>query len=138
MRRNEAANPEDVVMPNVRITGQHYEVKGEKALLSNLIGYLRLVCFALMFLGDQIFSALGGIDRMPSAVKDFYSYIKENKMQFGLMVFFLGSMVQAQLMQSGAFEIYVNGNLEFSKLESKKMPTFDEVAVILRNYNLVF
>jgi hypothetical protein len=32
------------------------------------------------------------------------------------MLFFVGSIIQAQLMQSGAFEIYVNGNLEHSKL----------------------
>jgi len=50
-------------------------------------------------------------------VKDGFDWIKENKMQFGLMSFFLLSMVQTNLMQSGAFEIYINGNLEFSKLE---------------------
>lgn len=40
-------------------------------------------------------------------------------------VFFFASVLQSNLMQSGAFEIYVNGNLEFSKLETKQMPDFE-------------
>jgi len=51
-------------------------------------------------------------------------------------VFFLSSMIQANLMQSGAFEIYVNGNLEYSKLETKNMPDFDILATILAKYGV--
>ena len=60
---------------------------------------------------------LGGMDRMPDFVKDFHAYVEENKMKFGGMVFLFGSMLQAQLLQSGAFEMYINGNLEYSKLK---------------------
>ena len=59
---------------------------------------------------------------MPSLVKDCFAYMSENKFQFGMVLFFAGSMVQTQLLQTGAFEIYVNGNLEFSKLKSGQMP----------------
>lgn len=53
---------------------------------------------------------------MPDFVKDFNNYVQENKLKFGGMAFLFGSMIQAQLMQSGAFEIYINGKLEYSKL----------------------
>ena len=59
-------------------------------------------------------------------------------MKFGIGLFFIGSMVQAQLMQSGAFEVYVNGKLQFSKLETGRMPDFDAVELILRTFGVHF
>jgi len=51
-------------------------------------------------------------------------------------VFFISSIVQSNLMQTGAFEIYVNGNLEFSKLETNRMPDYEALQVILRKYGV--
>ena len=63
--------------------------------------------FALLFGGDLI---LGNtIRRMPDGIKDVYNYMQENKIQTGMMAFFLGSVLQANLLQSGAFEIYIDG-----------------------------
>jgi hypothetical protein len=95
-----------------------------------LIGYLRLFLFALMFMGDTILSFFGGAQNVPDVLKYVHNYLKENKMQAGVGLFFIGSMIQSQLMQSGAFEIYINGNLEHSKLESQKMPTFELIQEI--------
>uniref|UniRef100_A0A7S3N1B9 Uncharacterized protein n=1 Tax=Strombidium inclinatum TaxID=197538 RepID=A0A7S3N1B9_9SPIT len=121
-------------MPNVRITGQHYEVTGPKALLSTLIGWVRFLGFVLLFAGEWVFGFFGGIQTMPDAIKDLHNYIKSNKWQVGIALFFVGSMLQAQLMQSGAFEIYINGSLEYSKLESRQMPTFDSIkSIFARN-----
>jgi hypothetical protein len=39
-------------------------------------------------------------------------------------------------MQTGAFEIYVNGNLEFSKLETKRMPDFEALQAVLSKYGV--
>uniref|UniRef100_A0A7S3CL02 Selenoprotein T n=1 Tax=Strombidium rassoulzadegani TaxID=1082188 RepID=A0A7S3CL02_9SPIT len=134
--RNTAANPDDVTMPNVQISGQHYEVKGGKALISSVVSYVRILCFVLIFAGDLIFQALGGLHKMPEPVQEFYGYVKENKLQFGVGAFFIGSMIQAQMLQSGAFEIYVNGNLEYSKLQTGQMPTFEIVQHLLHQYNV--
>lgn len=104
-------------IPKIEISGENYEVGGHKQLISTIIGYIRTLFFILLFAGESFFTPFGGLNQMPSAVKDIYNSINENKIQFGLMVFFLGTMVQNSLLQSGAFEIYVNGNLEFSKLQ---------------------
>lgn len=48
-------------IPEVQITGNNYEVKGFKLILSHIIGYARLVCFALLFAGDTIFNLFGGL-----------------------------------------------------------------------------
>jgi len=78
-----------------------------------------------MFAGEQVFSVFGGLNSMPDAVKDVHEYLSNNKMQATMMLFFVGSIIQASLMQSGAFEIYFDGKLEFSKLQTKQMPTFE-------------
>lgn len=123
-------------LPKVEITGDNYEVSGPKAIIATVLGHLRTAFFILLFAGDAFFTPFGGINSMPAVVKDSYNIIKENKIQFGFMAFFLGTMVTNSLLQSGAFEIYVNGNLEFSKLEGGKMPTLHDVNDIMARYNI--
>lgn len=105
-------------LPRVEINGDQYEVGGHKAMLAMVIGHLRTAFFIVLVVGDSFFQPFGGLNAMPAAVKDAYNTVKENKIQFGFMAFFLGTMLTNSLTQSGAFEIYVNGNLEFSKLQS--------------------
>jgi len=106
--------------------------------MSSLIGYLRMAFFILLFTGDQFFQPFGGLQQMPAIVKDIYANISENKIQYGIFVFFVGTMVQNSLLQSGAFEIYVNNNLEFSKLQGGQMPTIEDINAILSRYNIHF
>jgi len=129
-------DPDSVILPNIKIDGDNYDVTGPNALIADIIGHLRLVCFFMLFAGDFVFNMLGGIEQMPLIVKESHKYIQENKFQFGLGVFFISSIIQTNLMQSGAFEIYVNGNLEFSKLETKNMPDFEALQTILAKYGV--
>lgn len=123
--RENSADPDSVLLPNLKIDGANYEVTGPNAVIADIIGHLRLVCFFMLFAGDFVFNMFGGINQMPDLVKDSHKYIQENKLQFGIGVFFISSIIQSNLMQTGAFEIYVNGNLEFSKLETNSMPDFE-------------
>jgi len=75
---------------------------------------------------------------MPGFVKDFHEYVQENKLKFGGLAFLFGSMIQAQLLQSGAFEIYLNGKLEYSKLQLNRMPDFNAVELLLRGHGVYF
>ena len=63
----------------VKVDGENYEVKGTNAIIADLIGHLRLVCFALLFVGDMFFGLIGGLNTMPRVVKDSYGWITENK-----------------------------------------------------------
>jgi selT/selW/selH-like putative selenoprotein len=129
-------DPDSVIFPNIKIDGDNYDVTGPNALIADIIGHLRLVCFFMLFAGDFVFNMLGGIEQMPLIVKESHKYCQENKIQFGLGIFFISSIIQTNLMQSGAFEIYVNGNLEFSKLETKNMPDFAALQTILAKYGV--
>ena len=49
---------------------------------------------------------------------------------------FLGSQVSNGLISTGAFEIYVNDKLEYSKLNSGAMPDGNTVAGIMKKYGI--
>ena len=53
----------------------------------------------------------------------WYNDVKEKKVVFALGAFFLGGMVSNALRGStGAFEIFVNDDIYFSKIDSGRMP----------------
>lgn len=93
--------------------------------------------FAILFvfLGENIVSALGG-NNAPNIVKDTHKYVQENKIYVGMVSFFGMSMILSSLGQSGAFEIYINENLEYSKLQTGEMPNFNVIRDILVKYEI--
>jgi hypothetical protein len=80
-------------MPNVQFSGENYQVTGTKAHVSMVIGYIRMFLFALMFMGDTILSFFGGAQNVPDVLKDIHNYLKDNKMQSGVALFFVGSII---------------------------------------------
>ncbi len=50
---------------------------------------------------------------------------------------FVGNQVQSALISTGAFEIYVNDNLEFSKLQIGKMLEPKDLDRMLKKYNII-
>ena len=49
-----------------------------------------------------------------------------------LAVYFGLNMLQNFVSSTGAFEVYVNENLIFSKLETGRLPSFDEIDQLLK------
>lgn len=127
-------------IPKVIVTGDNYDVGGIKAIVANIIGYLKMVAIALCFASDPIFMAMFGQDKnkWPDAVKDFDAWLQENKMQFGLMAVFGGMIFQNALLQSGAFEMYIDGDLKFSKLEAGRLPTVEDIHGMMSEQGIHF
>lgn len=61
-------------------------------------------------MGEQIFTALG------RPVPQFYEKLKENKWMYAIGAFFIGSQISSALLSTGAFEIYIDDALVYSKL----------------------
>ena len=112
-------------------------MKGIKGTIAYIVSYGNMVALAIIFAGDKIVGLLGGLQRLPTAIKDTYTWTQENKMYFFFMMFLGSSMIQTQMLASGAFEIYVNGSLEFSKLNSKQMPTWPVIQEIMSKYGVL-
>ena len=79
-----------------------------------------------LFFGDWIKAKVGL--ELP-----YYEVIKANKLQAGLGVFAVCSLLSNYLLSSGAFEVTYNGALLFSKLKTGRMPHPREIISILRS-----
>jgi len=77
-----------------------------------------MALMAFVIAGDSICKALG-LRQTPEIVKT----LQANPWMYGIMIFFLGNNIQSGLLTTGAFEVYVDGNLVFSKLATGQMPT---------------
>jgi len=55
---------------------------------------------------------------------------------YGFLTFMLGNNIQSSLNTTGAFEIYVDGELIWSKLETGKMPNMDVLAQKLTDHGI--
>jgi hypothetical protein len=53
-------------------------------------------------------------------------------MMYGILAFFIGNQISTALISTGAFEILINDNIAFSKLQTGKMPDINILNVIFR------
>mmetsp|Transcript_21624 Transcript_21624/g.47499 ORF Transcript_21624/g.47499 Transcript_21624/m.47499 type:complete len:121 (-) Transcript_21624:591-953(-) len=73
------------------------------------------------FWGDKVFGALG------VTPPEFYNSMKNNKMTTCMGLWFFGNTIAQNLLSTGAFEIYYDGELIFSKLSSGTLPVLNMV-----------
>ena len=80
-----------------------------------------------MFAGEQLINAIG-IKEPPTLLRQ----AQDNKMFVLGSLWFLNNYGNSQL-STGAFEIYLDDEQIFSKLESKKVPTAEEILNMLKD-----
>mmetsp|Transcript_5432 Transcript_5432/g.5586 ORF Transcript_5432/g.5586 Transcript_5432/m.5586 type:complete len:129 (+) Transcript_5432:341-727(+) len=112
--------------PNLRdkISGENYPPAFYCTVIANFTTYLWLTAIFLVVAGDTVFNTLG----IP--YPQFYTQIKENKMQFMIVMFLINSF-GANMLKTGAFEIIFDGEVIFSKLELHRLPEVPELFAIL-------
>ncbi len=98
------------------ITGSNYPPSDRAYLFYTVCSYIWYAGLVLMLAGDPIMSAL-----KVTPPKFYVEYIKDNKTGFFFLLFIINTFGANQL-STGAFEIYFNGDLVYSKLNSGKMP----------------
>ena len=94
--------------------------------LSTALSYVKYLAMAFVLFGEQICGFLG-IERPP-----WLDDVKEKKWILLMGLFFVGNMVTQQLLATGAFEIFVNDELVYSKLETGRMPENQDIQPLLR------
>jgi len=110
--------------PEVVVRGDNHPPTplGNAAII--FAGALQVVGTILAFAGEHVFSFVG-LERSA-----FAQTIAENKIQILGGAFMLNSVAQSAA-KTDAFEIFINGELIFSKLEKKRMPSVEEIVVAL-------
>lgn len=103
--------------PGINVFLHNYPPAFPKRVLSKIMPVIQVGAIATIMAGDQIFPRLG-ITPPPL----FYS-LRANR--FGTMatIWLFGNFAQSFLQSSGAFEVYCNGDLVFSKLAEQRFPS---------------
>lgn len=105
--------------PDLRTEAENYPPPPLKALAGQLLSYCFLAGMAIL---------LGGKKLLPPAAE---AWINDNKMTCVGIIFFI-NMMSSQMLQTGAFEIYLDDRLIFSKLQSGGMISVEQLAVLIR------
>ncbi|OQR92205.1 hypothetical protein THRCLA_08767 [Thraustotheca clavata] len=98
--------------------------------IATLLGYLQLAGFAFLLAGEYILNALGIPVDTPLFVQ-----MRENKFMAFAGFMILGSVSQSML-ATGAFEVYFNDDLVFSKIQMNRWPTMQELVDLLHVHGL--
>ena len=93
---------------------EHYDNYYHSSFAFNYSGIfaLQLLMAAIILAGDQLFAKLR---IQPPAI---YETIKNNKFMAGIMTYFAGKMLKSFVTSTKAFEIYINGDLVSSAINS--------------------
>jgi hypothetical protein len=97
--------------------GEPYPVDDTLLAIFQLFSMLQMLSFGLMFMGN--IPILGSWNERKGTI---------------IMVIWVMNQVIGQMVQSGAFEVYYEGNLLFSKLQTGRMPSYSELQQKLSVY----
>lgn len=103
--------------PGVNVVLANYPPPFPKRLLSKLVPIVQFGMIGIIVAGEQIFPRLGFAVPPP-----WYYSLRANKFGSMASTWLLGNFIQSFLQSSGAFEVYCNGELVFSKLKENRFP----------------
>jgi selT/selW/selH-like putative selenoprotein len=111
------------------VYGSNYPPSFQSVMVARVTSSLWMGGIFLMFAGDTAFNVL----KMPHPY--WYTYVKENKVTTFAGLFLLNNFGNSQL-ATGAFEIYIDDKLVYSKLETKRLPKVEDIqnALTLAGY----
>ncbi len=98
------------------VVGETYLPSYGVQILSNMLTLIFQIGLVLVFFGESIFSSLN----FPDGVQ-MIRWMKDRQLMV-VGALFVCNMLGAQLLASGAFEVYFNDQLVFSKLQEGSLP----------------
>lgn len=109
------------------MTGANHPLTPPRHVASVAATTVQYSFIAFIAAGDRyVFPVL----RVP--VPPWYRSMTENRIAAIMMTFFAGNMVTNSLSQTGAFEVYYDGVLVWSKLQSGQPPNLAQIAKALK------
>ncbi|KAI9091610.1 hypothetical protein K1719_028053 [Acacia pycnantha] len=103
--------------PGLDVALANYPPPLPKRLLSKVVPVVQIGVVAVVVAGEHIFPMLGYVAPPP-----WYFNLRANKFGTIASTWLLGNTLQSFLQSSGAFEVYFNGDLVFSKLKEGRFP----------------
>ena len=118
--------------PDILIEGANYLPPPVYQHAASLVTASKLLLIVLIVVGKDPFVLFGV--RVPGGV---WAWGQANKMYACMTVFFTGSMVENQLLSTGAFEITLNDVPVWSKLQSGHLPSVQQLVQIIENQKMM-
>ncbi|KAE8770968.1 SelT-like protein [Hordeum vulgare] len=117
----------DTSFPGIHVVLENYPPPFPKRALGKMVPFVQVGAIATLMAGDQIFPRFGMVP------PPWYYSLRANR--FGTMasVWMFGNFAQSLLQSSGAFEVYCNGQLVFSKLSEQRFPSELELRELIGN-----
>ncbi|CAA0830564.1 SelT-like protein [Striga hermonthica] len=103
--------------PGINVVLANYPPPFPKRVLSKLVPIVQFGVIGIIIGGEQIFPRLGF-----AAPPQWYYSMRANRFGSMASTWLLGNFLQSFLQSSGAFEVYCNGELVFSKLKENRFP----------------
>lgn len=111
--------------PNTEVYGSEYPLGPTKKIISTVLTYTQYGFIGLMMFGGRIPAV---------AEHPLYLRVQQNRWMYFIGAYLLTNTAQKFLTQSGAFEVYINDELVFSKLTQNRMPTIQEIMTKMKQY----
>jgi len=110
------------------VEGDHHPPPPLRAYAAGALNLLKIVVLVLIIAGQDPFRMLG----LPTP--SYWTWAVDNKMYACLMIFFISNAVEGQLISTGAFEIEFNDVPVWSKLDTGRIPSPQELFQIIENH----
>jgi len=111
--------------PTVAVEGDNYPPPPPRALLAQILSFVKIGLIVMVITGTNPFPSLGM--QTPAA----YAWATQNKLYACMMLFFLSNAIEGQLISTGAFEVSFNDVPVWSKLENGRVPSPQEMFQII-------
>jgi len=116
--------------PDIRIVGDNYNPGGGRVQMAQFLGMVKMLVIAMILFKFNPWTYFGY--EVAGPTPNIVTWAMENKIYACMMTFFLCNMVETQLISSGAFEVSVNGELVWSKLELGNPPQPQQLINLVR------
>ncbi|CAI5455510.1 unnamed protein product [Caenorhabditis angaria] len=111
--------------PNIKIDGGNYPPVAWKAYVAQAISFAKIFILAIIMFGSNPFANFG------YGYPAILQHAHNNKMSTCMMVFMLSNLAEQTLISTGAFEIYLDAEQLWSKLESGRVPSPPELIQLI-------
>ena len=115
---------------NINVQPSDYPLSTQRKLLSYIVTFIQFGGIILAFTGKNIKTYIGSI--IPDNALD---WIEGNKMMFGMGCYLIGNILNNNINNAGAFEIYCNEELIWSAINNnKKVPNLEGIIMMINKY----
>ncbi|XP_062173156.1 selT-like protein [Alnus glutinosa] len=116
----------ETAFPGIDVVLANYPPSLPKRLLAKVVPFFQMGVVGMVVAGEQIFPMLGVMAPPP-----WYYSLRANKFGTIATSWLLGNAAQSFLQSTGAFEVYFNDELVFSKLNVGRFPGEIELKTLI-------